>query len=86
MNFSTISPRNLDVGQTLQIGKVQPKMTKPKAADWCTDGVWVGRLQNRWFLTERYAGAGICMHLQQRLCMYNFVETISSTVLAMPDA
>jgi hypothetical protein len=53
MSFSTISPRILDVVQTLQTGKVQPKMTKPKAADWYTDGVWAGGLQNRWFLTER---------------------------------
>ena len=47
-------------------------MTKPKAADWCTDGVWAGRLQNRWFLAERDARAGILANLSQWLCVVHF--------------
>ncbi len=49
-------------------------MTKPKTADWCTDGVWVGRLENRWFLAVRDARAGKLAQLSQWLCVLHLVE------------
>ena len=39
-----------------------------------TDGVWAGRLQNRWFLAVRDARAGILASLSQWLCVVHFVE------------
>ena len=39
-----------------------------------TDGVWVGRLQNRWFLAVRDACAGKLASLSQWLCVVHFIE------------
>ena len=50
-------------------------MTKPKAAGWCTDGVWAGRLQNRWFLTVRDASVGKLAILSQWLCVMHSIKT-----------
>ena len=46
-----------------------------------TDGVWAGRLQNRWLLAVRDARAGKLASLSQGLCVVHFIRAgyLSST-------